>query len=183
MRADEIRPATGDDAETIAALHVAAWGETYAGLAPAEILAAYTLERRVAQWRATLSGGEAAPAVFLALDAKGAPLGFAACGAQQSGILGERGYAGEFQAVYLLKAAQRRGLGRRLMRGMAQELRARGVEWASLWVLRQNFPARRFYEKLGGRKIAVEGSWNGVPEVAYGWRDLGLVIDPPARPW
>jgi hypothetical protein len=63
-------------------------------------------------------------------------------------------------------------------------LRARGIEWGSLWVLRHNFSARRFYEKIGGRKIGVEGMWQGVPEVAYGWRDLGLLIDPPpARPW
>ena len=111
-------------------------------------------------------------------------IGFAASGAQQSDILGERGYAGEFQAIYLLKEAQRLGAGRSLMRVMAQALRERGIEWGSLWVLRHNFTARKFYEKLGGRKIGVEGAWRGVPEVAYGWRDLGLLIDPqPAKPW
>ncbi|MBY6240127.1 GNAT family N-acetyltransferase [Methylosinus sp. Sm6] len=183
----EIRPATSADADAIATLHVASWAESYASLAPAEVLADYTLETRLAQWRETLGAADAgrpAPSVFLALRADGVPVGFCACGGQQNDVLGERGYAGEFQAIYLLKEAQRRGLGRRLMRRMAEDLRARGIEWASLWVLRHNFSARRFYEKIGGRKIAVEGAWRGVPEVAYGWRDLGLLIDPPpARPW
>ena len=179
-----IRPATCADAETIAALHVATWAEAYATLAPPEVLAPYTLEARRAQWRETLAEEQAETSVFLALRGDGAPLGFCASGAQQSAILAERGYAGQFQAIYLLKEAHRSGLGRRLMRLMAQDLRARGIEWGSLWVLRHNFSARRFYEKLGGRKIAVEGLWRGVPEVAYGWRDLGLLIDPPpVKPW
>lgn len=182
MSAFEIRPATPEDAETIAALHVACWAETYSALVPAEILAEFTLEARLVQWRETLGGRgrqESPPNVFLALNGEGAAVGFAASGAQQSEVLGERGYAGEFQAIYLRKEAQRLGAGRRLMRAMAEALRARGVEWGSLWVLRHNFTARRFYEKLGGRKISVEGAWRGVPEVAYGWRDLGILIDPP----
>jgi ribosomal protein S18 acetylase RimI-like enzyme len=182
MSALEIRPATRDDAEAVAALHVAAWTETYASLAPPEVLAAYTIARRREEWRAILDG--AGQSVFLALGETGAPVGFCACGAQQSEVLGQRGFAGQFHAIYLLKDAQRLGAGRRLMRLMAEDLRARGMEWGSLWVLRHNFSARRFYEKLGGRKISVEGEWHGVPEVSYGWRDLGLLIDPPkARPW
>ncbi|WP_159731160.1 GNAT family N-acetyltransferase [Methylosinus sp. Ce-a6] len=187
MSAIEIRPATPEDAETIAALHVACWAETYSALVPAKVLADFTLEARLAQWRETLGGAgpqQPPPNVFLALNGEGAAVGFCASGAQQSDILGERGFAGEFQAIYLLKEAQRLGGGRRFMREMAQALRARGIEWGSLWVLRHNFSARRFYEKLGGRKISVEGAWRGVPEVAYGWRDLGLLIDPPpAKPW
>jgi ribosomal protein S18 acetylase RimI-like enzyme len=183
MSAIDIRPATRADAETIAALHVAAWAESYANLAPADVLACYTLETRLAEWSAILSGASPPPSVFLALGEAGAPVGFCASGAQQSDILGQRGYAGEFQAIYLLKDAQRAGVGRRFMRLMAEDLRARGIEWGSLWVLRHNFSARRFYEKLGGRKIGVEGAWRGVPQVAYGWRDLGVLIDlPPLRP-
>jgi GNAT superfamily N-acetyltransferase len=185
MSAIDIRPATSGDVKIIAGLHVAAWAESYANLAPAEVLASYTLETRLAEWSAILSGAgdPPPPSVFLAFGEEGAPVGFCASGAQQSDILGQRGYAGEFQAIYLLKDAQRAGVGRRFMRLMAENLRARGVEWGSLWVLRQNFPARRFYEKLGGRKIGVEGLWRGVPQVAYGWRDLGVLIDPPAKPW
>lgn len=173
MSAIEIRPATLADASPIAAVHVASWRETYQGLAPAEVLAALSVEERAERWRRILSGSsQPQPSVFVALAEDGSATGFGACGMQRSDVLARSGYAGEFSAIYILKSAQQRGVGRRLMALMADDLRARNVEWASLWVLRNNFPARRFYERLGGRKIGVEGMWNGVPEVAYGWRDL-----------
>lgn len=178
MSAFDIRPATPADAPTIAALHVAAWRETYEGIAPAEVLAALSVEERAERWRAILGEPDALPqsAVFLALAADGSAVGFSSCGLQRKDVLAQAGYKGEFSAIYLLKTAQRRGLGRRLMALMAENLLARGVEWASLWVLRNNFPSRRFYEALGGRKIAYEGLWHGVPEVAYAWRDLTRLI-------
>jgi hypothetical protein len=40
----------------------------------------------------------------------------------------------------------------------------------SLWVLEDNGPARRFYERLGGTPIAEKRG--GLVEVAYGWSDL-----------
>ncbi|PWB82944.1 MAG: GNAT family N-acetyltransferase [Methylocystaceae bacterium] len=178
MTAIEIRPATDADAEAIAAVHVAAWRETYEGLAPAEVLAALSVEERAARWRAVLSEPDAPTrsAVFLALAEDGSAAGFASCGPQRREALSAAGYKGEFSAVYILKSAQRRGVGRRLMALMAENLLARSLDRASLWVLRNNFPSRRFYEALGGRKIAYEGLWHGVPEVAYAWRDLTRLV-------
>jgi ribosomal protein S18 acetylase RimI-like enzyme len=179
MSAIEIRPATIADAGAIAAVHVAAWRESYEGLAPPQVLTALSVEERTERWRAILSESDPArrSSVFVACAESGSAAGFASCGPQRTEALAERGYAGEFSAIYLLKAAQRRGVGRRLMSLMAADLRVRGLEWASLWVLRGNFSARRFYEKLGGRRIGVEGQWHGVPELAYGWRDLGRLVD------
>jgi len=51
-----IRPAGLDDAPAIAAIHVAAWQETYAGLLPPEMIAAQTVERRLAAWTRILGG-------------------------------------------------------------------------------------------------------------------------------
>jgi hypothetical protein len=44
-----------------------------------------------------------------------------------------------------------------------------------LWVLRDNLPARRFYEELGGTLIGERTDRREMaelPEVAYGWRDI-----------
>jgi hypothetical protein len=49
----------------------------------------------------------------------------------------------------------------------------------SLWVLRENAKARRFYERLGGVVVAEkeERRAGGVlVEVAYGWRGLGPLM-------
>ena len=98
------------------------------------------------------------------------------------------GFAGEFSALYLLAAQQRRGVGRRLMATMARDLLARGMQAACLWVLRDNEPARRFYEALGaeivGQRVEtvdehLTGQRRRAPdflhEVAYGWPDLTLL--------
>ncbi len=174
MSAIEIRPATAADASAIATVHVASWREAYEGLVPAEVLAELSVEQRTERWRAILTDLASSPrsAVFLALAEDGSPAGFASCGLQRSEVLAKSAYKGEFSAIYILKSAQRRGVGRRLMAFMATTLLSRDIETASLWVLRNNFPARRFYEAMGGRKIGVEGLWRGIPEVAYGWRDL-----------
>ncbi|MFO1183786.1 MAG: GNAT family N-acetyltransferase [Bauldia sp.] len=167
-----IRPATVADAETIAAVHVVAWQETYAGLLPEAFIAAQSIVKRAQMWRAVLD--VEGTAAFLA-EVDGAAIGFAACGVQRTSELAEAGYRGEIQSIYLLERAKRRGLGRRLMARCAQFLAERGLTGASAWVLRENVAARRFYEQLGGIALdtpAPESHGPGVIEIAYGWADL-----------
>lgn len=167
-----LRAARALDAGTVAALNLACWRETYAGLVPVETMAALTLEERVAHWRVAL-GDAAGPRTSLAVDGNGEAIGFASWRPHGLALRGRLGRGGDISAIYLLKRAQRRGVGRALMRGMAEEIRASGANWATLLVLRDNLPARRFYESLGGRCFGRETLWRGVAQVAYGWRDVG----------
>ncbi|WP_024879935.1 GNAT family N-acetyltransferase [Methylosinus sp. LW3] len=164
------RAATEADAQTLAALNLACWRETYESLLPAETFAALSLEERLDHWRGVFQtqGGR----VTLAMDAAGEAAGFAHWRAHELALGGRLGRGGEICAIYLRRSALRRGLGGALLRLMAEEMRASGLKWASLVVLRENLPARRFYEALGGRRFGRELSWRGVPQVAYGWRDV-----------
>jgi ribosomal protein S18 acetylase RimI-like enzyme len=111
-------------------------------------------------------------------DRNGAMIGFAACGAQADAALAAAGFDGEIGAIYLRKAAQRRGIGRLLMSKAAADLQGRGFTGASLWVLQGNLPARRFYEQLGGILVGEkrdERPEGVLIELAYGWKDLGLL--------
>ena len=61
------------------------------------------------------------------------------------------------------------------MAAMAQTLSGLGHTAASLWVLRENAPARAFYEGLGGEIVGEKTDEQpnaSLVEVAYGWRDL-----------
>ena len=89
--------------------------------------------------------------------------------------VGLRDYSGEFHALYVLKVGQGQGLGTRLMTTMAAALTVRGMTAATVWALRDNWKARRFYEKMGGklvsdRPLTFDGTQ--VMEVAYGWGDI-----------
>ena len=56
--------------------------------------------------------------------------------------------------LYVLRSCQGRGVGRRLLADVARVLAANGAESLMLSVLRDNIPARAFYEHLGGKAEA-----------------------------
>lgn len=172
-----IRLATAADSERLGAVHVAAWQEAYADLLPAARLAALNAGERAAMWRSAITKGTAR-GVYVAMDGD-MMIGFGACGHQRTPALAAGGFSGEVTALYVLRAGQRIGAGRSLMRAMARRLIAEGERGMALWVLRDNVPARRFYERLAGDLIASRGDdprGGEDAEVAYGWRDLaGLV--------
>ena len=166
------RVATLADTEALGAVHVQAWREAYAGLIPDEVLAGLDASRRAAMWRGIIADGRS---VQLA-EQGGAIVGFGSAGPQPDASLP---FSAEIGALYVLRAAQWRGVGRRLMAVMARDLLDRGHASASLWVLEANAPARRFYEALGGRVVTIrEEERDGFRSVgvAYGWDDLRRLL-------
>jgi GNAT superfamily N-acetyltransferase len=166
-----IAPATPDDAAELGRVHVQAWREAYPGLVPDAVLAALDPAERAALWTRILATDEI---VLLARHPAGAIHGFIAAALQREpGILP---FAAEIGALYLLRVAQRQGLGRALMAGAARTLLARGLGSASLWVLDGNTAAIAFYTALGGRivhqrPLPARRDWPG-HETAYAWDDL-----------
>ena len=68
------------------------------------------------------------------------------------------------------------GYGRLLVTQVAHDLASRGYRSLVIWVLKDN-PARRFYERLGGRLAAekvVEIGGRPLLDVAYVWPDLAV---------
>ena len=177
-----IRVASVADAPTIARIHVTSWQETYAGLVPAETLARMSIEQRTAMWDLILGGPPDASVTSAFLAARGEDIvGFGSCGSQRSDDLERAGFDAEISALYVLRSAQRRGIGAALMRVMASKLLQRGHSGASLWVLRENGVARRFYEGLGGALAGErtdERRHGTLVEVAYGWPDLSVLTLP-----
>lgn len=173
-----IRRASAADAPNLAHMHVESWRETYPGLLPPAMLASLSVDSRTAAWSRALSEPPQPTVVFVA-ELDGRIVGFGSCGPQRSDGLKARGYDGEIEAVYVLKAFQQHGLGKRLFAAMACSMKARGLKGASLWVLRDNMPAQAFYQRLGGQVIAQreDARQHGVLfELAYGWPDLTAIL-------
>jgi GNAT superfamily N-acetyltransferase len=155
----------------MAKVHIVSWRETYPGILPEPMLARLSVAEEAIRWQRMLDRPRAwgNPISFVA-DQAGSIVGYGSCGEQRSGLLRERGFTGEVSELYVLRSAQGHGIGSGLMRAMAAALLDRGHAALSLWVLEQNMPARRFYERLGGAPIAKKP--NRVPEIAYAWPDL-----------
>jgi ribosomal protein S18 acetylase RimI-like enzyme len=164
-----VRPAELDDAAEIARVHVATWRSAYRGLLPDDFLASLSEAHYAERWKRVI--GDGMSRVFV-VDEAGTVAGFASGGRERAG---EVGYAGELYALYVLEEAQRRGHGRELVRAVAGALRDLRLPDMIVWVLRDNSPARAFYERLGGTYVRAQPITIGaatLEEVSYGWRGL-----------
>jgi ribosomal protein S18 acetylase RimI-like enzyme len=164
-----IRFATVSDAPAIARVHVASWLSTYRGLLPEDFLESLSETNYTERWNRVIAEGTSK--VVVAEDGNDV-VGFASGGRERAG---EQGFEGELYAIYVLDSSQRRGFGRELVRSMVDGLRELGLTNMIIWVLRDNRPARDFYERLGGVYVRAQPITIGsatLEEVSYGWRRL-----------
>jgi ribosomal protein S18 acetylase RimI-like enzyme len=142
------------DAGLIARLKLACWREAYQGLLPNELLDGLDLERSTREWTANLKTG-----IAWIAEHSGNPVGF---GHTQDG---------EVTTLYVLKADHRRGVGSALLEHCFDEIACLGHDRAHLWVLENNYAARRFYQRLGGHGTARRPvgfrRWPNIMEVRY----------------
>jgi ribosomal protein S18 acetylase RimI-like enzyme len=166
-----IRAAVPADAPAIGRIHVESSREAYRGLLPESLLNSVSAVVRAAMWRGALEH-ERPIVLFVAQQAGGDLVGFAGGGSSRAASLP---HDAEVYVIYVLRAAQRRGCGRRLMAALAEALHTRGFKSLCLWVLEENASARRFYERLGGEVVGEKTEIHGdqeFREVAYGWDRL-----------
>jgi len=164
-----VRAATLDDAAAIARVNVSSWRSSFSGMLPDEFLASLSEANYAERWKRVIVEGSSK--VYVAEDETGV-VGFASGGRERAG---EQGYKGELYAIYVMDAAKRRGFGRELVRAMVGGLRELALGDMIVWVLRDNAPARAFYERLGGVYVRSQPTTIGratVDEVSYGWRRL-----------
>ena len=165
-----IVPAGPGDAADLARLHVECWRETYAGILPWPYLKAMNTGVHARRWRSQLTAAKAGEVVLLAEGPSGL-IGYCAGAVEDA--------TAEIFTLYILRSAQRGGLGRRLLSAAAQGLTAQGARSLHLAVLSENRAARGFYEHLGGAFIGerpVRGWGGGLMEARYQWRDIRALI-------
>lgn len=167
-----LRAATPADAKAVARIHVESWRTTYPGMIPDRYLAGMRVDDYAERWRRTLVDPAHRSLVFIAEEA-GLPVGFASGGRDRDA---ERREVGELYAIYLLRSAQGRGHGRRLLLAVAEALAERGLTTMVVWVLRDNARARAFYERMGGvyqrERLLDFAAGFSVMEVSYRWADV-----------
>ena len=168
-----IRQATHSDIPAISRVHIDTWRTTYRGIVPDEHLANLSYERRANGWHQILNRApEDGNFTYIAEDASGEIVGFANGGLERTG---DPVYKGELTAIYIRQRFQRKGIGRGLVRVVAERIERLGVHSMLVWVLVDN-PACQFYAALGGKLVHEKELTIGgkrLIEVAYGWTDTG----------
>ncbi|MEC5423719.1 GNAT family N-acetyltransferase [Virgibacillus sp. C22-A2] len=170
-----IRRAVFADAEAIATVHVSSWKSTYKELLNEKDISNITYENRKTLWEAVLRMQTKETCAFVILaDEK--IIGFVSGGPERTKRFD---YDSEIYTIYLLDEYQKKGLGAKLLKVFAEEVKALGKTSILVWVLKQN-PSSRFYERYDARPVGEEiitigeGSYQ---ETAYGWRNLAELVE------
>lgn len=172
----DIRKANPEDAPGIAKVHIDTWRSTYTGIIPNDYLDELSYDHAENIWRERIASPEPMGLIYVAEIQGGDIVGFVTGGPERTE---EYSFDGEIYAIYVLKAFQGRGIGRRLTAAICQQLAQEGCQSLLMWVLEKN-PSRGFYEKLCGEKVAeqeIEFGGVSLPEVGYGWEDIRQLID------
>jgi ribosomal protein S18 acetylase RimI-like enzyme len=166
-----IAPAGPADAAELARVHVGSWRETYPGLLPQAYLNRMRPQAHARRFHQSLMRQKAGEVTLIAEGADGA-VGYVA-GVKLKGD--GRGADAEVHTLYVLRAAQKAGLGRALLVACARVFEAEGAKSLMLFVLSGNRRARGFYEHLGGEAFAEvpsSGWGEGLMETAYRWPNI-----------
>jgi GNAT superfamily N-acetyltransferase len=141
-----VRPATPEDADAIADVHIRSWQEAYTHVFPAEELAGLTETRgeRAERWRSTTQEPRPRSHALVA-EKEGTVAGFAYAAPSRD----EGGDCGELYMIYVAPEEWGCGAGQALMGEVLGRLREDGFPEAILWVLADNPRTRRFYELSG----------------------------------
>jgi GNAT superfamily N-acetyltransferase len=144
----QIRTASKSDAEAITEVHIAAIREAYCDLLPADELTRIDADvyDRANMWRCLLAEGYS---TILVAEVNGDIAGFVNFEAWEEEETPETG--GEIMAIFVRPEEWGLGIGQALMREAMARLRDGGWVEVVLWVIRRNYRAVDFFERLGFR--------------------------------
>ncbi|HEY3267682.1 MAG TPA: GNAT family N-acetyltransferase [Armatimonadota bacterium] len=175
MRPVVIREATAGDAKGIARVHTETWKSAYRGIVPNSYLDGLDAAASGIRWEKRL---DTQPPNWFVLVAEvdNRVAAWATAGPERTA---DPAFTGEIGGLYVLEGLQRQGIGRALVTECVRRLQGLALPSLLIWVLKDNLPARAFYERLGGvaireQPIAIGGVC--LIEVAYGWRDASVLL-------
>jgi ribosomal protein S18 acetylase RimI-like enzyme len=140
----DIRPAVESDSLGIAKVHVHTWQTAYRGIVSDAYLESLSVTKRESIWREAIAVGNSE--LWIA-DAGSEIVGWVAFGASRDADAVQ--HAGELWAIYVMPTSWSMGLGRNLWLTAKKRLMERGFLSATLWVLKDNLRAIRFYRAAG----------------------------------
>lgn len=159
----DVRRAVPNDARSISVVHVNAWRIGYRGLVPADALERLSVPAREGMWRESLVEREH-PQLLRQVDVAvlgTSIIGFVAAGTAPPHRLDLRW--GQVYALFVDPTHWSEGVGGALLEAATIRLAGIGLRRGSLWMIKGNSRAQRFYESHGwiltgqSRMMEMEG--------------------------
>ena len=139
-----VAAASPENCRAVAQIHVDAWRAAYDGIVPSDYLATLSVDQREIMWRTAVERGT--PRVLVARTDESV-VGWVAYGPCRDDGAGPD--VGEIWAIYVAPTAWSTGIGRTLWKAACRDLQEQNCRSVTLWVIRGNARAIRFYERCG----------------------------------
>jgi GNAT superfamily N-acetyltransferase len=161
MALDVRRPVLGD-VDELARINIDTWRAAYAGIVPQARLDSMDVQTYRLRWLESVTTGR--PGVeLLVAEVDGRLAAYAVAGPyrpqEDAGPEVVTGLA-ELYALYVDPPMQGRGAGTAVHDTVLRMLAAQGNQEAALWVLADNLPSRRWYERRGWRADGALSTWS-----------------------
>jgi len=169
-----IRIADCNDADIIAHMHATSWKDAYRNILPTEYLEDNLEAERQLHWNkkmAELAGND----LVLIMEENQTPVGFISVWEVHDGD-----YDAFVDNLHVLPGEKGKGKGAALIAAAAEKLIHINKRSFYLWVLDQNVPAWKFYERIGGtakEKSLFEIRGKKIPETKFVWTDLVALLN------
>lgn len=147
-----IRTATINDAEKVAKIKIEGWQTAYRGIIDDDFLDNMNINEEIEKRKNNIENG--ADIIVAELDNE--IVGFCL---YRNYIKDPESYPNancELSSLYVRSSLKRRGIGTKLMQHVIQKLQNQGKTKMILGCLKENYPSRAFYEKMGGKVLKTE---------------------------
>jgi len=172
----QYREAKASDAKRIALLHATSWQYAYRGVLSDEFLDNDVVENRRVHWQDRFKTPEKNQFVLLAEEGE--------CIKGFFSVIGEADerWGALLDNIHVLPEIRGQGLGTQLMNKAGTWVQSKFPQSSlHLWVFEANYPARRFYERLGATKEHREvGEVTGggtAPVLRYVWESIEPLLE------
>jgi len=153
-----IRDATASDVVAIAKLHAESWRSAYRSILSDDYLEKYVDRERLAVWKERFSGTSRKPMFVMVAEMTSGLAGFVCVFPEEDATFGSF-----LDNLHVAPGLTGQGIGRKLLAESAGRLVTGGSRVGLyLWVMEQNYGARRFYERAGAE--VVGSTLNTMPD-------------------
>ena len=148
-----IRKAKIDDIKAISTIKVKGWQTAYRNIIDDEYLDNMNIESIIEKNKTNFTKRK-----FIVAESNNEVIGF--CSYDYKNETAENADC-ELKGIYVKPEMRRNGIGKQLIQYVIDDFRKAGKKKMILWCLKENYPSRTFYEKMGGKssttKIAIFG--------------------------
>lgn len=138
------------DIEAVVDIQIAGWKTAYQGIIDQDFLDSMNREEKIEKRKSTYKNSP-----FVVADINNEIVGFCRYCYEVISKDGE-GYDCEIMALYVKPDLKGKGIGKALINYVKTDMKQHGKTKMILWCLKENYPSRKFYEKVGGQPIECE---------------------------